>query len=221
MGNKFYRWLFYVAGLLLLALGITLNTKSNLGMAPVLSGMFCLSQVFNWNFSTLTLIYYIALVAAQFAIRGKNYRLYDLLQVPMSLAFSSFIGVFSALITVDPQALWQKLLVLAAAVIVTGVGITMVVNMRMVPNPGDGIVNAISEVSGMSLGTSKNVFDGGSAAVTIVLSLILTGRIIGVGIGTVINVLCVGRVVAAFSWLCKDKMLRLAFGTGENTEAAA
>ena len=215
-GNRnkvIYRWLFYIAGMILLALGIVLNTKSQLGMAPILSGMFCLSEIFGWNFSDLTLGYYIVLVAAQFALRGKNYRLADLLQIPLSVVFTRFMDLFSGAITYVPETIWQKLLVAALAVVAIGIGITMAVNMDILLNPGDGIVQAVSERSGLSLGTAKNLFDGGSALVTVVLGLILRGRLIGVGIGTIINVVFVGRVVALCTWLFKDKMMRLAFGT--------
>ena len=30
------RWIFYLAGLMILALGIMLNTKSNLGVSPII-----------------------------------------------------------------------------------------------------------------------------------------------------------------------------------------
>ena len=37
-GNKLlYRWIFYIAGLVILALGIMLNTKTNLGVSPIIS----------------------------------------------------------------------------------------------------------------------------------------------------------------------------------------
>ena len=215
-GRTIYRWLFYVVGMVLLALGIVLNTKSRLGMAPILSGMFCLSEVYGWNFSNLTLGWYTVLVAAQFALRGKNYRLADLLQIPLSVVFTRFMDLFSSAITYVPETMWQKLLVAALAVVATGVGVTMAVNMRILPNPGDGIVQAISDKSGLSLGTSKNLFDGGSALLGVSLGLILRGQLIGVGLGTVINVVFIGRVVALSTWLFRDKMMRLAFG-----EAAA
>lgn len=219
-GSKFYRWLFYILGMASLALGIVLNTKSRLGMAPILSGMFCLSEIYGLNFSTLTLAYYILLVVVQFILRGKNYRLSDLLQVPVSIVFTQFMNAFSNLLPLDPQLMWQKLLIAAAAVIATGVGITLALNMRLVPNPGDGIVQAISDKSGLSLGMAKNLFDGGSALLAIVLSLILSGRIIGLGLGTIINVVCIGRVVALCTWLFKDKIMRLAFGDAKKEEAA-
>lgn len=211
-GSKFYRWLFYIIGMALLALGIVLNTKSQLGMAPILSGMFCLSEIYGLNFSTLTLGYYILLVVVQFILRGRNYRLSDLLQVPVSIVFTQFMNVFSNILAFNPQFMWQKLLIAAAAVIATGVGITLALNMRLVPNPGDGIVQAISDKSGLSLGMSKNLFDGGSALLAIVMSLVLSGRIIGLGLGTIINVVCIGRVVALCTWLFKDRIIRLAFG---------
>lgn len=218
-GSKFYRWLFYILGMASLALGIVLNTKSRLGMAPILSGMFCLSEIYGLNFPTLTLVYYIALVGAQFILRGKNYQLVDLLQVPLSLAFTQFMNLCSRFITYTPEFLWQKLLVAAVAVLFTGLGITLALNMRLIPNPGDGIVQAISDKSGLSLGMSKNLFDGGSAVVAIILSLVLSGRIIGLGIGTVINVLFNGRAVALFTWIIKDKIMRLAFGEAKREEA--
>ena len=211
-GGIVYRLLFYITGMTTLALGIVLNTKSQLGMAPVLSVMFCLSEIFGWNFSNLTLGYYIVLVAAQFAVRGKNYRLADLLQIPLSLVFTRVMNMFSGVITYVPETIWQKLLVTALAVVAIGVGITMAVNMHILLNPGDGIIEAISDRSGLSLGTSKNLFDGGSALIAVALGLILRGRLVGVGVGTVINVVFVGRVVALCTWLFKDKMMRLAFG---------
>lgn len=217
MRNKIYRWVFYVVGMMMLALGIVLNSKSELGMAPVLSIMFCLSQIFDLNFSNMTLVYYVALVGAQFLIRWKGCHPIDLLQIPMSIVFTRFMSLFSALLVFDLQFFWQKLLVAAAAVVATGVGITMAVNMRIVPNPGEGIVQTISDKTGISLGMSKNLFDGGSALVAIIISLILTGKLIGVGIGTVINVLFVGRIVALCTWLFKDKMMRLAFGSSEKS----
>ena len=219
-GSRLFRWIFYVAGMLCLALGIVLNSKSRLGMAPILSGMFCLSEIYGWNFSRLTLYYYILLVAAQFALRGKNCRLVDLLQIPLSIGFTAAMEVFKTWITYVPETMWQKLGIACLAVIFTGVGITMAVNMRILPNPGDGIVQAISDRSGLSLGTSKNCFDGGSAVIGVALGLILRGKLIGVGLGTIINVVFIGRVVWLSEKLFKKPMLRVAFGEAQ-PEAAA
>lgn len=219
MGRKFYRWLFYILGMVLLALGIVLNTKSRLGMAPILSSVFCISQLYDLNFSDLTLGFYSLLVAAQFIIKGKNRKWTDILQIPLSIAFTRVMDIFSGLLDIVPVLLWQKILVCTAAVAVSGIGVTMAVNMRLVPNPGDGIVQAIADRAGISLGLSKNLFDGGCAVLGLLVGLILRGRVIGLGLGTVMNILGTGRVVAIFSRLVRKKMLLLAFGA-ETPEGA-
>ena len=38
------RWLLYLAGMLVLALGLTLNTKAGLGVSPIISIAFAVSE---------------------------------------------------------------------------------------------------------------------------------------------------------------------------------
>ena len=62
----------------------------------------------------------------------------------------------------------------------------MSLNMRIVPNPGDGIVQAIADTVRKSVGFTKNSFDLFNISVTIILSLACTGHLVGVGIGTIL-----------------------------------
>ena len=45
--STYYRWGFYIAGLLILALGIILNTKSGLGVSPIISVAYSISTILN------------------------------------------------------------------------------------------------------------------------------------------------------------------------------
>ena len=54
----FYRALFYAAGLLILALGLTLNTKTGLGVSPIISVAYSISEIFDQNFGNMTLALY-------------------------------------------------------------------------------------------------------------------------------------------------------------------
>lgn len=40
-----YRWTFYILGMLVLALGLTLNTKAGLGVSPIISIAFAVSEI--------------------------------------------------------------------------------------------------------------------------------------------------------------------------------
>ena len=73
---------------------------------------------------------------------------------------------------------------LALAIVLTGGGVALTVNMRLVPNPGDGIDQAVAQRMGRDQGFAKNVFDLGCVAATVCLGLLLTGRIVGIGLGT-------------------------------------
>ena len=92
----------------------------------------------------------------------------------------------------------------------TGLGVVMSVDMRLVPNPGDGIVQTIADRSGKSLGLTKNLFDIGCIVFSVTLGLICRGKLIGIGIGTLVAMLGVGRAVALFNLLLWRPMTKAA-----------
>ena len=210
--KKWNRAVIYFLGVLVMAVGLTMNTKTGLGVSPILSVSYCVSQIWGWSLGNATFATYCLFVAAEFAIRGRNCRWYDLLQLPFSLVFSRVLDVSDRLIAYDASAhgLAMNLIFLAAAILITGVGITMTVNMQLVPNPGDGIVQAIAERMSWSQGFAKNLFDIGCVATTVVLSLVMAGTIIGIGLGTVIAMIGVGRSVALVNHFFQRRMCRAA-----------
>ena len=50
-----YRISFYILGLLILAMGLTLNTKAGLGVSPIISVSYSISTIFHLNFGDMTL----------------------------------------------------------------------------------------------------------------------------------------------------------------------
>ena len=109
-----------------------------------------------------------------------------------------------------PGSLAGRLLFLCLAIALTGVGAAASLNMRLVPNPGDGIVQAIADTVGKGVGFTKNCFDVCNISVTLAISFAFAGRLTGVGVGTVVAVVGVGRVIAAFNHIFGRRMMRLA-----------
>lgn len=206
------RWVCYLIGMLILALGLTLNTKTGLGVSPIISVAYCVSQLLKLNFGDMTFLLYTLFVAAQFWIRGKERQLTDLLQIPLSLVFSRVLNVYDAWIPYDSTkaGFVSNFVLLLAAVLLTGIGVSMTVNMRLVPNPGDGIVAALAQRLGWEQGLGKNVFDVGCVIVTCILGLAASGRIVGIGLGTLVAMLGVGRAIALVNHLFREKMCRSA-----------
>ena len=226
-----FRVFFYLLGLLVLALGLTLNTKTGLGVSPIISVAYSVSTIFDHNFGNVTLGLYCIFVLIEMILHLVRSRraarkegealahanktdsrlvlLMDVLQIPLSLVFTRFLNVFSAVIpdlcgegkvTVGQMALRVMVLVLAV----------MSLNMRIIPNPGDGIVQAIADCIYRSVGFTKNCFDLVNITVTITVSLIFAGHLVGIGVGTVLAVIGVGRTIAVFNHFTYDRMIRLA-----------
>ena len=212
-----YRWLIYGLGMAVLALGITLNTKTGLGVSPIISVAYSVSQIFSLNFGDMTFLLYVLFVLVQLVLRDRSEWIATLLQIVVSLVFSRLLNLFDALIPYSgaDHGLVANLILLAAAILLTGLGVAMTVNMRLVPNPGDGIVQAIAEKIGRDQGFTKNIFDMGCVCATIAVGLCFAGRIIGIGIGTIAAMIGVGRAVALVNALFKDKMQTAAGITGQ------
>lgn len=204
----FFRWFFYVLGFCILALGIIFNTKCGMGVSPIISVPYTIAIIGGFNFGNASLVAYVVLALIEFALKGRNLRAYDWLQIPLSIAFTRLFNVFGALLP-TPTTLPGQLVCLALGIACTGIGAAMNVGARLVPNPGDGIVQAISDRAGKPLGLCKNCFDVTCVAFAIAVGYLATGGLVGAGVGTICAVIGVGRFIALYNHLFSEKTMRL------------
>lgn len=225
----FVRWVLYLVGMAVLAVGLTLNTKTGLGVSAIMSIPFAISEIWVLDFGNVTLVVYAAFVVIQMLLHlclrkkftGRKLGmtlLLDILQLPLSLGFTRIINLVSRLVPMLGEAYPDRfigsfagrVLVLLLAVILTGIGAAMTLNMRIVPNPGDGIIQVLAEATGKKVGFTKNWFDILNVCINLVLGFVFAGGIVGVGLGTIVAALGVGRVIALFNRICAAQMKRAA-----------
>ena len=192
------RILIYVLGIIVLALGITLNTKTNLGVSPVISAAYCASVLTGIGFGAATFIEYMILIGLQAAILRRNFKPWQLLQIGASFLTSFFIDIYDTFLPAA-QSMAVRLVLLAAAIVITSMGIILTVGMEIVPNPADGFASVLGKILKRNLGFGKNVLDLSCIRLAVALGLLAEGRIIGIGIGTVLTMILTGRVVALIS----------------------
>ena len=179
------RVVIYLFGMVLLALGITLNTQAGLGASAIVSVPYTISQGTGMNFANLTLIAYCVLVVAQFFIKGKNRRWIDALQVVVSIVFTRFMALFQYVIGYESGVFINDLVVLLFGILFTGIGAAMTVDMNLIPNPGDGIVSSLAERFNRELGFCKNCFDAFCVVCSLAIGLAFGNPLMGIGLGTV------------------------------------
>lgn len=219
------RWVLYLAGMVILAIGLTLNTKTGLGVSAILSVSFAISEIWTLNFGNITLVLYALFVVIQMLVHGLcpktrggrklgTVLILDALQFPLSLGFTRVINLVSALVPVLSEAyagrflgsFVGRVLFLLLAVVLTGIGAAMTLNMRIVPNPADGIVQTLAEATGKKVGFTKNWFDLLNVCINLILGFVFAGGIVGVGLGTVVAALGTGRVIALVNRVCGVRM---------------
>ncbi|SHH97281.1 Uncharacterized membrane protein YczE [Sporobacter termitidis DSM 10068] len=204
--KTFNRIVIYICGLLTLALGIVLNTKANLGVSPIISVPYSIAVIWGQNLGAVTAGFYILFVIGQLVILRKRFRPVQFLQIPLSIIFGVLINFFGELITIGGKDLPTDLVLLVLGIFFTGLGAALTMMMNILPNAADGIVQAVSQRTGKKLGAVKNILDASCVAVAAAISMAATGRIIGIGLGTVLAAVGVGRVIALVNRLYQKKL---------------
>ena len=71
-------------------------------------------------------------------------------------------------------------------------------------------MQAVSDCVGKPVGICKNVIDCGCVVFCVVLGIVTTGHIVGVGVGTILAVIGVGRIMDLYNYMFAEPTMRLA-----------
>ena len=209
------RLLSYGLGIVILALGITLNTKTGLGVSALVSIAYTVANAWNLNFALMTFLLYTCFALIEVGLKWgflpplRKVIWKDLLQIPFSLAFSLLLNVFGGIIPVA-EHVGAQIVMLVLAIVCTGLGAAMIVDMHLIPNPADGLAQTLGMVTKKGMGLGKNLLDCSCVGISAVIGLVARGRLIGIGIGTIAAMIGVGRVVALFNRCFETKLCRTA-----------
>ena len=201
--NKLKRYLLFFAGLFVNALGVSLITKASLGTSPISSIPYVLSLNFAFTLGNFTIFFSVLLILLQILILRKNFKLEDILQIPVSIAFGYFIDLTMYLLTwVNPGNYLIKVIALLIGCAVLGFGVYLEVVADVVMLPGESFVRAIVQTWDTNFGTTKIIFDSSMAVIAVALSFVFAGQLNGVREGTIIAALLVGFIAR----LCGQKL---------------
>lgn len=209
------RLLSYGLGIVILALGITLNTKTGLGVSALVSIAYTVANAWNLNFALMTFLLYTCFALIEVGLKWgflpplRKVIWKYLLQIPFSLAFSLLLNVFGGIIPVA-EHVGAQIVMLVLAIVCTGIGAAMIVDMHLIPNPADGLAQTLGMVTKKGMGLGKNLLDCSCVGISAVIGFVARGRLIGIGIGTIAAMIGVGRVVALFNRCFETKLCRTA-----------
>ena len=197
MKNMIYRYFWFTLGILINSFGIALITKAAMGTSPISSVPYVLSFRFPLTFGQITFIMNTFFIIGQIILLRRDFHPVQFLQIVVNLIFSACIdlGMFR-LSWFTPHTLTAELFSLIAGCAVLAVGISIEVAPAVLMVPGEGIVNAISRTFGWNFGNVKMAFDITLMGTAVLLSFLFFHRLQGLGAGTIIAALIVGRFVS-------------------------
>ncbi len=199
MKNKslVFRYLFFILGIAVNSFGVAFVTKSALGTSQISSVPYVLSLQFPWlSFGMTTFLCNMVYILIQIILLKKDFHPVQFLQIAANFLFSWLIDLSMGILDFfQPEALWARILSLLAGCLILGLGISIEVAPDTIAVPGEGIVRAIARTTGFRFGSVKVGFDLTLIVIAVVLSFLFFGRLNGIGAGTVVSALVVGRIV--------------------------
>ena len=155
----------YFIGLFMTTIGIALSVKSNLGVSPVSSIPYTITCVWGIEMGKATILFHVILVLIQILLLRKNFKLVQLLQVPVGIVFGIVFGIF------------------------------LYLPANLIPLAGEGCMQAVSTVTHVEFSKVKIAFDCTMVLVSAITCLTVLHSLGSVGIGTIIAAVLVGTLV--------------------------
>lgn len=191
------RWFYYILGLNFIAFAVVLYIRYDLGVAAFSSVMYAIAEIYGISMGTASILCYLILVAVQ-CLLVRRVTVEFVLEIPLSFAFGLLIDLYDFLIPVIDGGFAVRLTLYCLTLFVTALGVFLCVKTDLVLTPVDGIVKTISEVFRLRFSLVKNGFDISLVLVTAVLCLVNHTPFYGIGIGTVISAICLGRIIKIY-----------------------
>lgn len=212
----------YLAGIIVMALGITLLNKSDLGTTPLSSIPYVLSKILAGKtlltFGMLTLLFHTLCIVLQ-VIVCKNFTLKMFLQLPLAIAFSALLDLLMTRVQIPDPSLWLRVVLCALGIAFSALGIVIIVSMDLMLPAPDSFLRVVSSRTGIELYKVKIIGDVTWVTITVILSLIylfhsgttnfpsllaacFTGKL-AVGVGTLFSMYFTGRLVGIFKKVLK------------------
>lgn len=207
------RMAMYLAGVVILALGMVVQIESGLGVASLTCFAQVIADILGTSLGSMITATYCTYIVAQALILRRQFQPRILLEVFFSAVIGIFTDFFMAVMPIHPEGLPAQVATMVFSLVLISFGVSLVVNMGVVPNAPDGLVQVISEKLRRRFGDVKVVFDTSHVVVALVLSWTVLHTIDAFGVTTVIAALFLGKFINVMNGLFAAKFQQTAFGS--------
>lgn len=197
------RLISYFGGLFIMTIGIAFSVKSNLGVSPVSSIPYTLTCCWGIEMGRATILLHCALVILQIIILRKDFKIRQLLQIPVGVVFGLFTtlcnNILGYLPDVSSYVIRIFFTLISAFFIALGIFIYLPANI--VPLAGEGFMQSVAYVTRIDFPKVKIATDVSMVALSLITCLIVLHGMGSVGAGTIIAAFLVGTILGQITKL--------------------
>lgn len=178
------------------SLGIALMTKSNFGISSISSVPYVFSQAFTilsfgtWNYTFQTIL------VISLMILSRKINLSYSFSFLMGIAFGKMIDVHELWVCFLPDSLNYHIIYFILSFLILAFGICLSNNSMLPIIPTDTFPRDLSAILNKPYKYVKTTFDLCCLTTTVIISLFILHKAVGVGIGTVICAFTTGKTVS-------------------------
>ena len=197
MPKKFLpRLILLISGLVLLAFGVALSIRSNLGTSPISSLPYVYSFIWPLSIGMITILMHVVMITLQMLLLGKTFKWQRWLQLPIGVVFGFAIdGMMWLTQAWQPDSYWLQAIFCILSCLITAIGVCMVVKANLVFLAAEGLYQAISQRFKFEFASCKLYGDITLVSLALISSLLCLQQVIGIREGTILTAILVGVLV--------------------------
>ena len=177
----------FAVGIFLMTFGIALSCKADLGTSPISSVPWVMSMFLPFSLGDITIM---MLILRALYVRELVGQLLTTLAFGCSIDFS--MGLLDWFI---PGSALEQWLACLLSIVVLALGVFLEVRAKIFLVAGEGVVSVLAFVTQKKFSLIKNCFDISLVTLAMIISWVEFGTLQGVGAGTVVAAVLVGRFV--------------------------
>ncbi len=200
--QRLKRYVFLFTGLFIMAFGVAISTKANLGISPVSCVPYILSLGLPFTMGEIAIVMHVLFIILQIALLKKDFKPVQFLQLGIAVVFGAFTDFTLWLVSlfglVPANYFIQWLLCLLSFAIIA-FGLNLEVKANVVMLAGEGLMLAISKVFHIEFAKVKVGFDCSQVLLGLIISFLFFHSLHGIREGTIAAAIAVGTCVRFYS----------------------
>jgi uncharacterized membrane protein YczE len=186
----------FIFGLFIMAVGVVLSVKADLGVSPISCVPYVYSLTFPLTLGQTTIILNVLLIFLQMLLLRKRYKVFQLVQFPVVFLFGYFIDLIMKYSDwMVPATYTEQAALCLLSCVVLGIGVFFEIKAALTYLPGEGLAMALTQTFGVDFGKTKIGTDSSLVVLGIASSLFFLDTLAGIREGTVVAAVLVGYIV--------------------------